>query len=257
MLRKRNSKILEYIDQDLETLKNYYDKCSVRAKEQIREKWIFTELKKLAIESECKYLQNAYEILKGENIYKVDDALKYLRGKSAKLSFKKEVEINIFKALLNELLVQYKEAFKEYKKCNLNKNAMKFYKDFKKRTKEIRKYDLNSSYSSSDDSNLDINKLKLRAKELEHKAKDLIANKDDLDLAQSYYEEYLSVYKKISEIDFSYIKDYTLALIKGCETYKLSNKYLQEAENLIFHYSKCRDTERYLLNKIKILKSRA
>ena len=253
-----NHKIVEYIDKDIKILKDYYQKCSARAKEQIRQKWIFTELKKLTVESNCKYLQNAYNLLKEEDLYRVEDALNYLDNIDTKMPFNKEIKIHIFKALLNELLIKYIEASKEYKKCNFDKYAMTFYKDFKRRTKEIEtNYELPVNDASQDtDIDSDLKTLQKNAKKLEEKAKHYSKTKNSLDLAQTYYKQALSLYKQIAELDFSFKREYTLALIKACETYKLSKNYLDEAENIIFHSNRCKDTEIYLLNKIKSLKDK-
>jgi hypothetical protein len=252
-----NHKIIEYIDKDIKILKDYYQKCSARAKEQIRQKWIFTELKKLTVESNCKYLQNAYNLLKEEDLYRVEDALNYLDNIDTKMPFNKEIKIHIFKALLNELLIKYIDAAREYKKCNFDKYAMAFYKDFKKRTKEIKtSYELPTQDSTEEDIDSDLKTLEENAKSLETKAKHYSKSIHSQDLAQTYYKQALALYKKIVDLDPSFSRNYTLALIKACETYNLPKSYLEEAENLIFHTSRCKDTEFYLLNKIKTLKDK-
>ena len=255
-----NSRKVEYINNDIEKLKNYYAKCSLRAKEQIREKWIFTELKKVAVESECKYLQKAYSMIQGEDIYRAQEALEYLESLNLKLSYNKELHLHIFKALLNELLFKYVEASIEYKKCNFDKYAMRVYRDFIKRTKDIKtKPEIEEQeevvVSSVVDSD-DIEKLEKSAKSLEAIAKYYARSKQSLDLAKNYFKQALSIYKKIFDMDLNYTKSYIMALIKACETYKLPKSYLDEAESVLFHSNRCKDAEFYLLNKIRILKER-
>jgi len=80
--RSRN---VEYLIRDIEILKSYYNKCSTTSKVQIREKWIFIEIKKLVVSSKCRYLQKAYNILE-EDIFKAQNSLNYLKGKSKLLS---------------------------------------------------------------------------------------------------------------------------------------------------------------------------
>ena len=256
----KNKRKVEYINSDIDTLRNYYNKCSLLAKEQIREKWIFTELKKLTLESKCKYLQKAYTILQGEDIYKAQESLHYLNNISTLLTPKKRLQINIFKALLNELLLNYTDAAKEYKKCNFNKYAMQVYRDFINRTKDLKTkteitVDIDTSLGCVESN--DIETLKKSAKSLEDIAKYYARSSQSIDLARSYFKQALILYKKIFNLDLNYTKNYILALIKACETYKMSTTYLDEAQYLIFHSNRCKDTEFYLLNKIKILKEKS
>jgi len=254
-----NRRKVEYLSNDIEKLKNYYAKCSLRAKEHIREKWIFTELKKVAVESECKYLQNAYAMIQGEDIYRAQEALEYLESLNLKLPYNKEIHLYIFKALLNELLFKYVEASLEYKKCNFDKYAMRVYRDFIKRTKDAKtdpEVEIEEELSSLVVDDESIEKLQKSAKSLEAIAKYYARSKQSLDLAKNYFKQALSIYKKIFDMDLNYTKSYIMALIKACETYKLPKSYLEEAESLLFHSNRCKDAEFYLLNKIRILKER-
>jgi len=259
----KDSLIIEYINSDLEKLKNYYNKCSIGAKEQIREKWIFTELKKLSVKSNCKYIKSAYIMLNGEEISNVQKVLDYLNSLDIKLAPTHQQELILFKALLYELLVKYVDASLEYKKLlklKFNKDNIQIYQEFIKRTKETKrdlsKISIDKSIKYINKYSDDIKEIEKSAKSLEAIAKYYARSQQSLDLAQDYYKQALLIYKRMMEVDLSHTRTYVLALIKAYETYNLSKEYLTQAENLIFYSKECKDAEVYLLNKIKILKER-
>jgi len=255
----RNSQIIEYINSDIETLKNYYYRCNNSSKEQIREKWLFTELKKISIESDCLYIKNAYNFVKNEELYKVEEALEYLNSIESKIKPKQKLYTTLFKAVLYELLLKYVDASIEYKKAlklNFEPDIIKLYEAFIKRTKKIKSDTLDEDIELTKEYNDDTKELEKSAKSLEAIAKYYVRSNQSLELAQDYFKQALDIYKKMMQIDSSYTKNYVLALIKAYETYKLSTDYLNKAENLIFHSSECKEAEFYLLNKIKILKER-
>jgi len=255
----RNSQIIEYISSDIEKLKNYYYKCNNSSKEQIREKWLFTELKKISIESNCIYLKKAYNFVKNEELYRVEDALEYISSIENKIKPKQKLYSSLFKAILYELLLKYVDASVEYKKAlkiSFEPDIIKLYEAFIRRTKKVKSDSIDEDIALAKEYNDDTKELEKSAKSLEAIAKYYVRSNQSLELAQEYFKQALDIYKKMMQIDSSYTKSYVLALIKAYETYKLSKDYLNKAENLIFHSSECKEAEFYLLNKIKILKER-
>ena len=253
----RSNQIIEYINSDIEKLKSYYYKCSNSSKEQIREKWLFTELKKISVESECWYLKKVYDMVKSEELYRVEDALNYLNSVESKISPKEKLNVIIFKAILNELLLKYIDASIEYKKAlklSFDKKIIKLYEAFTQRTKKIDTDVNKEDIKYIDNSENDTKELEKSAKSLEAIAKYYARSNQSLELAQDYFKRALLIYKKMMQIDSSFTRNYVLALIKSYETFKMSKDYLNEAINLIFHSNECKDAEFYLLNKIKILK---
>ena len=258
----KSIQIVEFLNQDIEKLKNYYSRCNNNSKEQIREKWLFMELKKISIISDCWYLKKAYDMLKSEELYKVEEALEYLKRVDNKISAKNIVNKIIFKAILYELLLKYIDASIEYKKAlkiSFDKEIVKLYDDFIKRTKKRYKINEDKDLTKNEKENSynnDIKELEKSAKSLEAIAKYYARSNSSLELAQDYFKQALEIYNQLMQQDSKYTRSYVLALIKAYETYKISKKYLDEAENLIFYSKECKDAEFYLLNKIKILKSK-
>ncbi len=255
----RSSQIIEYINSDLEKLKNYYNNCNSASKEQIREKWLFTELKKISILSDCLYLKKAYHIVKNEELYRAEEALEYLSSVESKIKPKQKLNTIIFKAILNELLLKYVDASIEYKKAlklSFDPKIVKLYDSFVQRTKKVKVSYLSDNVEFKQEYSENTKELEKSAKSLEAIAKYYARSNQSLDLAQDYFKQALEIYNKMMQLDKSYTKSYVLALIKAYETYKLPIKYLDEAENIIFHSEECKEAEFYLLNKIKILKER-
>jgi len=250
-----NKEIINYIERDIKTLSEHYKKCQNRsAKEPIREKLIFTKLKKLSIESNCKYLKEAYTLLKSEDLFKAEDALNLLNSIDRKILKRDRVNYILFKALLNELLIKYMDATLEYKKAlkiSFNKETVDMYREFLQRTKCDNQICAHSDTLSISE---DIDKLKKSAKSLESIAKYYIKSSKSIKLAQDYYYKSLTIYKKMKDIDSRFVKEYILSLIKAVETFKMKKELLLDAEKLIFHTKECQGSEMYLLNKIKVLK---
>ncbi len=257
-----NNKIIEYINKDLEEIKkSYHNSKNSNSKGLIREKWIYLELKKIAFESNSRYLMEAYNILKSEELHKAQDALDYINSIENNIFIPKtKKKLKVFKALLNELLIKYIDASKEYKqalKVGFDKDTFELYQEFIKRTKnisyEIDSIETNSQIEFTKDEDNPLELLK-SAKSLEAVAKYYSRSQKSLEDAQKYFKKALLIYEKIYKIDSKYNKDYILALIKAVETYKLDKNYLDIAQNLIFHSTLGKDSEIYLLNKINTLK---
>ncbi len=259
-----NREVINYLDSNIETLKSHFNRSkSSSAKEQIREKWIFTELKKIAIESNNKDLKKAYDILKSEDLVKANDALNYINSINFTLSKKEELKVVQFKALLNELLIKYEDASKEYKmalKDKFDTDTLKLYKEFLERNKnsslDMIDNAVDSLISYVVDYKDNTQDLLKSAKSLESLAKYYSRSDISIDTARAYYKQALEIYKQAMSVDSKESKNYILALIKAVETYKMDVELLDEAQKLIFHSNEFKDTQMYLLNKINILKNR-
>ncbi len=242
-----NIVISEQINSDINRLQEYYNNATRKeSKEQLRQKLIFTKLKKISIQTESEYLKDLYIVIQDENISSVTKVLNTLNEIKDDIYSESKVDILIYKALLLELLGEDKEASVEYKKAlhiSFNRELSIMYREFIERR-------LRSVKDNSCNTPLKADTLRSKAKALEAAAK--LAN--DSHKKREYFLEAIGIYKKMMDLDSKYNREYILALIKSVETYKLDKKYLVEAQMLIFHMCDCKDTELYLLNKIKSLK---
>jgi len=257
-----NSKTINYLSEEIAKLDKYFKESkTLNAKHQIRDKSLYIRLKQKSVDSNFEFIKNAQNTLFSEEIEDAYLALEYLE-KIDTSSFTKSamLELLLYKALVYELLDNNKKAKKCYNIAltyDKTSKTLKEYKAYQDRLSELKRYEKKQYEEKYDlDNVIETYKDPKAAQKIEDIAKYYIRSKKSLPLAQKYYRMCLDTYKDLAQYNpKKFQMQYILSLIKSVEIYKMPKDALNEAEVLIFHNCRNKDTETYLLNKINSLKN--
>ena len=245
--------------------RNLKEKDDINIKSQIRKKILYLKLKQKALKYLNMYIKRAQDILADEVEESAYEALDYLNRAPRNLSKEKLKEIHLYKALIYELLEDFDEATKEYKraiKLDNTTNSLNEYKEFVERSREVlswyneQKDDLR--YSSLNIHNIvKIEDMPKVAKRLESIAKYYARSPKSRELGKRYFKEVIKMYKKLNDYNPKKFNcDYINSLIEGVEIFMMSPTLLKEANSILLKSRDCVEHRLYLIEKIKELKSR-
>ena len=245
---------------------NLEEKSDAKLKYKIIEKIVILNIKKLFLSTKNGYIHRAYEIAKDFNEDRLYETLNYLNSIAEhKLEQEKLKEIYKFKALIYELLDDYYEVSKAYKKAielDSSPQTIKDFKEFMNRYQLILK--LQQQEKSVGSKKIDaihnivpVENLPKVAQRLENLAKYYARSPKSRHLAKQYFKEVLKIYKKLTLINKNeYICEYIRVLLEGVEEFMFSPVFLKEALEILADPKICFENRIYLLEKIKELKEK-
>ncbi len=258
--------ILSKLDREIALQeRNLQEKKDIEKKHDIRDKLLYLYIKKRALEYNNGYIKIAEKILDEDVEDSAYEALNYLNRVPKNIAPNRLKEIHIVKGLIYEILEDFDEASKEYKKAikyDKGVEALNEYKKYVLRSREVLNWHKASNaslkYSSFNLHNIvELDDIPEVAKRLDSLAKYYARSPKSRELGKRYYKEVIKLYKRLYQSNSKkYACDYVASLIEGVETFVMSPSLLREAYDILVNTIDCIDSRIYLLEKIKELKSR-
>ena len=237
----------------------------IEKKHEIRDKLLYLYIKKRSLQYNNGYIKIAENILDDDVEDSAYEALNYLNRVPQNIAPNRLKEVHIIKGLIYEILEDFDEASKEYKKAiNYDKtpDALNEYKEYVKRSREVLNWhkanNASLKYSSLNLHNIiELEDIPKVAKRLEGLAKYYARSPKSRELGKRYYKEVIKLYKRVYQSDKKkYACDYVNSLIEGVEIFMMSPSLLKEAYDILVNTVDCIDSRVYLMEKIKELKSK-
>ena len=244
---------------------NLRQKVDIEKKHDIRDKLLYLYIKKKSLEYGNGYIKIAESILNEDVEDSAYEALNYLNRVPKKIAPNRLKEIYIIKGMIFEILEDFDEAAKEYKKAiNYDKTseALHEYKKYVERSREVLNWhkanDVPLKYSSLNIHNIiELDKIPQVAARLDRLAKYYARSPKSRELGKRYFKEVIKLYKRLYfSNNKEYACEYIKSLVEGVEIFMMSPSLLREAYDILLNTRDCMDSRIYLLERIKELKSK-
>jgi len=245
--------------------KNLQEKFDIEKKHEIRDKLLYLYIKKRSLEYNNGYVKIAETILDEDVEDSAYEALSYLNRVPKNIAPNRLKEIHIIKGLIYEILEDFDEATKEYKKAiNYDKTteALQEYKKYVERSREVLNWhkatNASLKYSSFNLHNIvELDDIPKVAKRLDNLAKYYARSPKSRELGKRYYKEVIKLYRRVYQSNNKkFACDYINSLIEGVEIFMMSPSLLREAYDILLNTTDCIENRIYLLERIKDLKNK-